>query len=143
MRKILITFAVLTVVFAGLCIGGESVQASGGRYYSETNPEGFDGEEWERTRYYYDAEDDERVKFVFGYDIFMINEDYAWSYSYYANHKAGVENGNGPTWTSNALTGRWAKEEVTHKGDSVEYKFWVDDEEEYSKGNLEKSNMKF
>ena len=143
MRRELILFAVLMVVFAMLFISARSVQASGGKYYSEINPRGFDGSEWEYTVYYYESTGEyKRIKFVFGYDKFLIKEDYAWSYSFYANHKTGVENDNGPAWSSNVLSGSWAKEEVTHSGDFVSYKFWVKDEEDYYRGGVEKSNMK-
>ena len=119
--------------------------AAAAHEYSITNPNGFNNGEWEYTVYYqYEAYGNtcNGIKFVFGFDTFAINEDYAWSYSHKKDHKAGISNANTSAWTRKRSTGQWAKEEVTHSGNSVTYLLWVDDTTVYSRTGIEKSSMK-
>ncbi|MCR5116294.1 MAG: hypothetical protein K6A97_02165 [Lachnospiraceae bacterium] len=109
--------------------------------YVESNPEEFINE-WERTVHFYSSNGAERAKMVYGFDKFMINEDYTWTWSNYPKHKAGVNNGNGEYWTITTLTTRWARKEVSHNGSTVYYSLWSDDNEWYSRSTPEVSDMK-
>lgn len=137
LKKVIVALLTM-VVLSGLFNG---VKAEAGTTYTQTNPVGFTNE-WERTVFYRNSQGFNRIKLVYGYDQFMINEDYSWSYSYYAGHKAGVENDYGPSWTSVAHCSRWAEEEVMHKGSTVSYMVWVDDNDSYTSTAPVVSDMK-
>lgn len=140
MKKVLFVFLSMIVVGVGVLLSGKCM-VNAGSTYSRSNPLGF-SDEWEKTIYYQTSEGKKRIKFVYGYDKFLINEDYAWSYSYKESHKAGIENDNGPDWTSKKSCSRWAKKEVTHKGKTIYYKVWVDDDTPYYATTAVSSSMK-
>ena len=87
---------------------------------------------WERTAYIYFSDKDMADyldayigELCYGFDKVLVKEDYVWTRSHFYKHKSIVQNDKG-TYESSAKkksTGtKWAKIEVTHKGDSPKYK---------------------
>ena len=58
---------------------------------------------------------------MYGYDTFMINEDYAWGYHSTKKHYARVKNANGLYSSSWEKAGKTASIEVRHSGSSIVY----------------------
>lgn len=59
-------------------------------------------------------------KIVYGYNVFLIHEDYTHGYNFSKHHVATVTNANG-AFSKDNLPGFWAKIEVTHSGSYVTY----------------------
>lgn len=58
---------------------------------------------------------------LYGYNTFLINEDYSWAYHTTNKHSAIVKNSNGAFMSSKKDPGKEAKMEVTHSGSFIEY----------------------
>lgn len=58
---------------------------------------------------------------MYGFNIFLIDEDTCYAYNDNARHYAKIRNGNGVHTSSSKKAGRAAKIEVTHSGSSVSY----------------------
>ena len=59
-------------------------------------------------------------KIVYGYNVFLIHEDYTHGVSFSKHHVATVTNANG-AFSKDNEPGQWAKIEVTHSGSYVTY----------------------
>ena len=72
---------------------------------------------WER----YASGDNGKANLTYGFNTFLINEDYAWAKHSTKSHYAALKNGKGWHTASAKSAGKTSKVEVTHKGSSVSY----------------------
>lgn len=72
---------------------------------------------WER----YASGDGGRANLVFGYNTFLINEDYSWATHSSKRHYAQVANGTGNHFGPDLGAGGTSKIEVVHSGSLVGY----------------------
>lgn len=82
---------------------------------------------WEYTRIYY-LNDHEVGRMVYGYNTFLINEDYTWTKGKECDTKAKVQRiglDNKYIAGSQAGIGSYSKIEVTHKESTVKYALWL------------------
>lgn len=84
------------------------------RDFSKTNGSHTFSTAWEETAYFNGTS-----KLVYGYNTYLINEDYSHSNEKYS--VAYVKNANGTFKGKAALTTTWSKIEVTHAGTSITY----------------------
>lgn len=83
--------------------------------------------ECEYTRIYY-LNDHEVGRMVYGYDTFLINEDYTWTKGKECDTKAKVQRiGLDSKYIagSQAGIGSYSKIEVTHKKNAIKYALWL------------------
>lgn len=66
--------------------------------------------------------DSGRASLTYGYNTFLINEDYAWANHSTKKHYASLTNGNGGFSGPNKSKGSVSKIEVRHSGSTVTYK---------------------
>lgn len=72
---------------------------------------------WER----YASSGNGQANLTYGYNTFLINEDYAWAKHNTKSHYAAIKNGKGWHTGSGKAAGKTSKIEVTHKGSTVSY----------------------
>lgn len=65
--------------------------------------------------------DDGYAALTYGYNTFLINEDYAWAYHSQKEHSAEVGNARGAFGSEKKAAGKEAKIEVAHSGTSIQY----------------------
>lgn len=123
-KKIIIAFS--SLLLASIMISPLSVNAStqlGTYMYSDS----MFNSEWELTLDVINVSNNGNLKvgeLCFGFDKFMINEDYSWAKSSYYTVKSGVWRHN---YDNNYLRGpaksdgSWSKVEVTHQTNYVSY----------------------
>lgn len=64
---------------------------------------------------------------TYGYNTFLVNEDYSWAYHSSREHSAEVKNARGAFGSSKKAATEEAKIEVRHSGTSIEYQnTWYD-----------------
>lgn len=97
-----------------LLIGFSNTSVVSAATYSTTNGNKGFSSKWERTDYF-----DGSSKLVYGYNTFLINEDYSHSNKKYS--QAYLTNANGTHRANAALNTTWSKIEVPHAGTSIVY----------------------
>lgn len=113
MKKKIIS-ATLAFGMGILLMGFSNTSIVSAANYSTTNgSHGFDSA-WESTAYF--AGDS---KLVYGYNTFLVNEDYSHSNKKYS--QAYLTNSNGTHKAMAAFNTTWSKIEVRHAGSSVTY----------------------
>lgn len=58
---------------------------------------------------------------TYGFNTFLINEDFAYSLYYGDYHRSKVSNGNGSHYGQQKQAGEWSDIEVRHSGSSITY----------------------
>lgn len=85
-----------------------------GSIYKTSAGHGFGGA-WQESGYNGGA------MLIYGYNTFLVNEDYSWAYHTSNRHSAIVKNSNGAFMSAKKPAGSDAKIEVTHSGSFIEY----------------------
>lgn len=109
------TGVLATLVFALLSISTIAVPANASSVSKSYS--GSFSSAWER----YATGDSGKASLTYGYNTFLINEDYAWAKHNTKSHYAALYNGSGWHTGSGKSAGSTSKIEVTHKGSSIKY----------------------
>lgn len=109
---------VIGLILAAGIIGGTcTMDVSAGTYIDARNGNLGFSSSWER----YTSGDSNRASLTYGFNTFLINEDYAWANHSMASHNAYVSNAKGGFAGPTKSAGSVSKIEVTHKGTSIHY----------------------
>lgn len=102
----------LCAAITGSCFSVPVSAASVNRVYT-----GSFSKAWER----YASSSNGNANLTYGYNTFLINEDYAWAKHSTLSHYAAIYNSKGWHTGPGKSAGKTSKIEVTHNGDTIYY----------------------
>lgn len=108
---------IVSLSLAGILSFGVLAQSSSAASLSRTVSNNF-SKAWEL----YASGDSDRASLTYGYNTFLVNEDYAWAYHSTKNHHASLTNGTASFAGPNKGKGSVSKIEVKHSGSTVTYR---------------------
>lgn len=109
-------FGLILSLIAGMVLAFPLTASAGS--YTKTYSGQFN-EKWEK--YVTDTIGGNTIRFTYGFNTFLINEDYVSSYYVGDEHYAKIVNGRGSYASSVVGAREYAEVEVTHNGSKVTY----------------------